>query len=68
MQHLPVAVRRLLGWRPQHHVTLYTVGWHVSAFVARQSFDDNFSPHVFSLSSTSEGVVALQNCKVVLNF
>jgi len=52
----------VLGWRPQHHVILYTVGWHVLTFVAQRNFDDNFSPHVFSLSSTSKRLWWL--CKI----
>jgi hypothetical protein len=58
MHHLPVDVGRLSEWRPKHRITLYIMISHVLAFITRRSFGDNLP--LFSLFSTSKGVLALQ--------
>jgi hypothetical protein len=58
MHHLSVDVGRLSEWRPKHRITLYIMISHVLAFITRRSSGDN--PPLFSLFSTSKGVLALQ--------
>jgi hypothetical protein len=59
-----VAIGNLLRWHLKHHVALYTVSWHVLTSMTRKSSSNNSL--IFSLSSTSKGVLDLQSCKVIL--
>jgi len=65
VRHLLVATSRLIGQRLKQHVTLYMVGWHMSASIAWKSSDDNFSPSPSFISTPPQKVC--WPCKIVLN-
>ena len=66
---LLMAVGNPSGQCPKQHTTLYMVGWCMSTFIAwKSALATIFSFPFLSLSSTSKGVLTLQNCKVIFNF